>query len=354
MKKKLLFAAVGAAILSAPAMADVKLYGRFHISLDNLERDLAPAAAPDTGEWFVSSNSSRFGIRAMEDIGGGMKAVGQAEFKIDNQESGGGTSGLKADRDSYLGVEAKIGKILLGNINSPTKDIGKIADLFYRSQLGEGRAITATGGYDNRIGDGIHYTSPSFAGLVVRAVAGVEDEFADSSPGADAKSTTDVSVVWSSGALSVGASQQSQEDGDSDPSAIRAGVKFDSNAFVVTGFFQSTSDEGGVAGADRDILGIGAAFKMDNNVFKAQMYQADDKDGTVAEDGGEQLAIGFDHKFSKTAIGYVTYATTSNDGNPTSGGGTFVVGGAGHGESAAGVVAGGDTSGLSIGMILDF
>lgn len=343
MNKKLLAMAIGAALVAGPvlvAQAEVKLYGHAHMSLDNLDRD----NATDTGEWFLSPNSSRFGIRSTEDLGGGLKGVAQLEF-LYNQDANNAANTAFNNRDNYIGLEGGFGALRIGVIDTATKDTGGIADLFYREQLGESRAIINYGGMDGRVSNGIHYLSPNMGGLEFKAQYGVEDSFTT-----DAK-TMALGARWTAGPLVVGASYLNTESGTTSPdqTGMRLAAKFDvGGGFTVAALWQNVDDIGFTSGADRSAMGIGASFKAGNNIFKAQWYEADKADNAVTADGGDQLSLGFDHLFSKTVKGYVTYATTSNDTN-----GTFGIGGNGHGNSAI-PAAGKDATGYSIGMIVDF
>ena len=81
MNKKILFAAVGAALAVAPmisAQAEVKVGGLAHVSLDSLDR----GTASDTGSLFLSNNSSNINIGASEDLGGGLKAIAYWETLV--------------------------------------------------------------------------------------------------------------------------------------------------------------------------------------------------------------------------------------------------------------------------------
>lgn len=366
MNKKLLVAAIGAAIAAGPMMAaqaEVKLYGHAHMSLDNLDRDVSG----DPGEWFVSDNASRFGIRASEDLGGGLKGVAQYEFLLGRvsgtdsvtQNAQGfdrATGNLVTNRDNYVGLEGGFGRIVYGQIDSASKDVGGIADFFYREQLGEGRAITnVDGGMDRRIQSGIHYLSPDFGGVTFKLQYGVEDNFAND------LTEMSANVRYTAGPLSAGVSYLNSENCTlvaltqvctaslEDTTGYRLAAKYDvGGGFTVAGLWQSVSDIGGVSGRDRDVLGLGASFKSGNNIFKAQWIQADATDDAAVDNGADQLSIGWDHLFSKTVKGYITYAKTSNDDA-----GTFGIGGNGHGELAT-PPAGGDASGFSVGTIIDF
>ena len=352
MNKKLLAMAIGAALVAGPALvaqAEVKLYGHAHMSLDNVDRDVAT----DTGEWFIADNASRFGIRVSEDLGGGLKGVAQYEFLIGstnvNGQSGNGfdraTGSLTTNRDNYVGLEGGFGRIALGQIDSVTKDTGGIADLFYREQLGESRAIINVGNMDGRVQSGVHYLSPSFGGLTFKAQYGVEDAF-----NSDAKAMN-FGVRWTGGPLTLGAAMLKQENATPAPDTdgLRVAAKFDvGGGFTVAALWQNVSDIGGVSGTDRDAMGIGASFKAGNNVFKAQYYEVDKADNSATDNGADQISIGFDHLFSKTVKGYFTYAKLSNEAT-----GAFSLGGNGVGIQAT-PPGNGDATGYSFGMIVDF
>lgn len=347
MNKKLLTVAIGATLVAVPflvAQADVKLYGRVHASLDNLDYNVPNA----NGKWFVSSNATRFGIRATEDLGNGMRAIAQGEFGY-NTDSGAPTF---TNRDVYVGMEGSIGGVFLGNINSATKDIGTFVDLF-RNQLGENRALINEAGIDSRLADSITYVSPSIGGLSAKVQFGTEDDV-----------TTDDNIItanvrWTAGPLALGVGYLRDENsgsGAEHTKGYRLGVKYSIiDTLAMTALWQSLKDIGGVSGADRDSFGLGASFTMGNNIIKGQWYRADELD-TVSDSGADMIALGLDHMFSKTVVGYVAVAKTDNDSA-----GIFGITGPLTSHSApdiGGVAvvppAGETATGYSIGMMVNF
>ena len=82
--KKLIAAAVAAAVI-APAgaiAAGPTLYGKLHMSLDNLDNNGSSTAGNKYDEWALSSNSSRIGVKGSEDLGNGMKVGYLIEWGI--------------------------------------------------------------------------------------------------------------------------------------------------------------------------------------------------------------------------------------------------------------------------------
>ena len=351
MNKKILFAAVGAALAVAPmisAQADVKVGGTAHVSLDSLDRD----NSADKGSLHLSSNSSNFNISASEDLGGGMKALAFFEFLIAQDASttspsttctvpalGGtctDTSGL-ANRNNYVGLQGGFGTVLMGHMDAPMKIAGRSVDLFYNEQLGESRAIVAQSNWDARLANGIRYSSNATGGLSFMVHYAVEDQFATD------YTTLSAGLTYKAGPLMVGGAYKKIE-GATDLTGTRLVGSYKMGDIKITGFYQDVDVS---ATANRTTMGLGAALKAGNNTFKAQWYQADE---TVsgANNGGSQLSLGIDHALSKNTIVYVTHASTSNDTS-----GTFGIGGSGHGASAT-PAAGQDASGLSLGMRMKF
>src|SRR4051794_35962817 len=100
MNKKLVALAVaGACALPVAAQAqtaNVTLYGRVHLDMEFVSGKQANGSNPHV--FRLSSNSSRFGIRGTESLGGGLNAIFQLESSV-SWDAGGGTI---AGRDSFV------------------------------------------------------------------------------------------------------------------------------------------------------------------------------------------------------------------------------------------------------------
>lgn len=119
MTKKLIAATMGVALaLPAAAFADLTLYGKAHISVDNSDDGTENGV-------FVASNSSRLGVKGSTDFGQGMTGVFQLESGVSatgegtNDGNGGATSGgqlFSRARDSYAGVKGGFGTAIAGRL----------------------------------------------------------------------------------------------------------------------------------------------------------------------------------------------------------------------------------------------
>lgn len=347
MNKKLLAAAIGTALVAGPmlvAQADVKLVGRADVSIDVVDRSVSG----DDGEKFLQSNSSYIGINASEDLGGGLKAIFgfQSAVRLDQ------STAIATDRNNFVGLEGGWGTLRLGQYDTPVKQISRKVDRFHL-QLGESRALTRqqvgaadTGlrGFDERFTNSLRYDTPKFGDFRATIQYGLEDSFTSDANNLGA------GVTWEAGPLWVGLGYETHDrstlTGIEEENATRLGVEYKLGDLVLSGLYQAVTDAGGVSGADRDTYGIGAAFKVGNNVLKAQWYTADEADNAT-DDGADLVAVGIDHMFSKTTTIYAQYAAVNNDDN-----GSFALGGGGHGASYAS--PGEDISGFSLGMRLLF
>ncbi len=126
MNKKLMALAV-TSVFAAPAFAqqtsNVTLYGRANLGLDNYGAATATAANSNMKSRFrVFDSGSRLGVRGVEDLGGGLRAIFQIEsgVNIDNGNNTGqagtvnASSGFLGSRPSFVGLEGGFGRLTFG------------------------------------------------------------------------------------------------------------------------------------------------------------------------------------------------------------------------------------------------
>ena len=357
MNKKLLIAAVGAALVAGPMMAAQAaptVYGSFHMSLDRYDVDSSASATTERG--LLNSNSSRFGIKGDEDLGGGLKSIYQVEGGVFNADDGtggtAGTNGFGAQlRNTYLGFSGSSwGMVKFGRHDTPVKDLGRAVDLF-NEQIGDARNVIGNlGVFDARVSNMVRYDSPDFSGIKFALQYGTPEATGSTR-------YTSGNGTWTSGPIMLGLGYEKHSFGSSalkDENDIRLVGKFTIGDLSLAALYETMNDLAGVSSADRKAWGLGAGFKLANNLLKAQYYNTDKVDGQATENGGTIWALGVDHSFSKTTMVYANYATASNDGGTTA----FNVSSSsgGHGTTNQPLVgkAGGDSTAYSLGTIIKF
>ena len=207
--KKTLIAMAALAATGAFAQSSVTLYGRLSVGYGNqvtsesqanttgnpTERELRAIGGANNG-W----QTSYWGIKGSEDLGGGLKA----NFTLEQDVAvASGTVGTGFNRISTVGLEGGFGKVDIGRFYTPFFQVVSTADVNNTSAIttmnvtsynianGGGTAPTVdtisgrltgsnlaaantTVGGDVR-GNGIHYVSPNFSGFTVRAMVAPAD-----------------------------------------------------------------------------------------------------------------------------------------------------------------------------------
>lgn len=341
--KKLLVIAIAAAV-SAPVLADTTLYGQLHASYDVLD------GASGSLENTVASNSSSIGVKGSADLSNGLKAIYQAEWGVDT--GGTGTTTFN-NRNQVVGLAGGFGAVLIGRHDTPLKTVGRKADLFWSTQLGQNRSLVnrrydGVAGLDLRANNVIAYQTPKMGGFQALAA------YVTDVGGKDDDDVFSLNGFYKAGPLTLGAGFETRDTGVSgvtiatpggtESDAFRLMASYKISSAKVVGFFQNQDVEDATTGAqiaDADVWGLGLAYGIGAGTIKGQYYEVDDSKGT---DDASLFAIGYDHKLGKKTHVYGQYAIVDNDA-----GSTVALGGSGHGESI-GPDAGGEASGISIGI----
>ena len=189
MNKKLVALAVAGALalpLAAEAQtAQVTLYGRANMDLEFVKASGAGASDGSTAVVTrVSSNSSRFGLRGTESLGGGLTAF----FQVENSVNWDGNGGTIAGRETFVGIQGSYGQIWLGRSLSPYDDITPIwaagpynynTGLFNNSSLwannSNGGGDPASGSYDDRYSNSIRWNSPTWSGFTAEVQVATQE-----------------------------------------------------------------------------------------------------------------------------------------------------------------------------------
>ncbi|TAM45375.1 MAG: porin [Gammaproteobacteria bacterium] len=365
--------AVGAALAAGalPAAADVKVYGKVHMSVDYVDgkgagdaTTSAGSAATSRKHVAVSSNSSRWGIDVSEKLGGNLKAIAKLESELDAS----GETSSQNSRNRYVGLNGGFGTVLAGIYDTPFKAVHNAVG-FFEDQVGDYRNITdgtdqgnGTLGWNLRPGNVVAYATPNLGGFTATYaysadstnVAGTED---------NRRRADSLSLVYAQGPLYVGYGYETHrfstvaDGGNPTEKGQRLAASYNFGAFKLAALVQDLKDLGGTASGSQSVnrksWTVGGAYTAGNNVFKAQYTKAgnlsNQSAGTSGDNTGAKLwALGWDHLFSKTVKAYVAYAKTDNDSAAA-----FRVNSTGHGDAVT-PATGLDPQAWSVGMIVDF
>lgn len=340
MKKKLLHLAVIAAVSAAPlsAMAEATVYGKVHLSVDTFsgmmdaDQDSTDGAAndgtADDVSMFVSSNSSRLGVKGSVDAGDGLKAIYKMEWTV-GVDAGGAPAG---SRNAYGGLSGGFGTVMAGYHDNPVKLVGRKMDLF-GDTVADSRALITEDWTDDRLGSFLGYMN-KFGGVDLMLGYLVQDDAGDSFGGVAGSvgipaGPVNVAIGFQSGGFSY---FDGGGTADYSNTAFRIGVQGKFGPVDGRLLYQSISTEddssaGVTTEYGRTVLGLGAGIGVGpSGKVKVQYYMASAEDDAVVDDGATQISLGYDHKLGDKVKVYGVYTQVSNDDA-----GTYRVAGGGHG-----------------------
>ena len=359
MNKTLCALAIGATLFT-PALAmaaDVKIYGRAHVSLDYLDD------SKDYNEVALSSNASRLGFKVEHKVNPDLTAFAQIEQQI-NFASGADDSKDSVDfstRDTYVGLKGDFGQVKVGRFDSPFKSARNPVN-FFGDQVGDLRNITRA--YDHRFDERnpntIEYQSPKFGGgFTAKAALSLHNGtmIADESTEASNEKSKayDLGLNYKAGDLDLAAAYEHYEEdvsrGERDGFRLAASYKI-TPAFNLGGLYQFTSSDNDVGvNADAHVLGVAADYKFaPKTSLRGQVFHrevdSDDANSTL-------LALGLEHRLDSQLRIYSNVAAVMNDDNAN-----LTPWSQARSNKPAkdqGVNAAGETAlGLSVGMRYDF
>jgi len=363
MNKKVIALAVAGALASPLAAqaqtANVTMYGTFRVAMESV--DITDLGRKNS----IDSWSSRWGIRGIESLGGGLNGIFQLELGV-NLDRPGDTANTVNIRESWVGLNGGFGTVKMGAGLTPYDDVFGMDHLLLANgtenmnQLGGGPSPTygtnfsaymsngAVGGaglkcndstaFDARYGNSIRYDSPNFSGLTFAT------QFAflgENATGNKCKGW-DSAVIYKNGPIEAGLAYARHIDMNTyDGNATRLHLGYDFGFLKLLGAYEIIKLDGnnGSSGkAKTRYYVVGAMLPLGPGVLTAQ-YGNRDKGATATaavvsefdNAGGKQYSVSYKYGFSKRTYAYTWAAQLK----PESGG--FAVSGAQAGRKATGI-----------------
>jgi len=353
MNKKILAVAVSAAMFAAASVAvagEAEVYGLVHMSLDSMSGAADDAAAGGDDGLYVSSNSSRLGVKGAEEMANGMKAIFQYEMTVPVSNG----SALSMDRNSYAGLSGNFGTVIVGRSDMPFKTAVRKFDLF-GDTIGDNRSLTRlkVGGDDwaMRRSDLVMYSNK--VGDVDFEIAyAVEDGTEDDSD-MGARVTYKGGPLTVMGAYETHGADAAMTGGTSDATGWILAASYGLGDITLAGGYLSVGDVNGGTG---DVTGftVAAAYKAGSSTFKVQHTAGELDTGAASNAKGSMTALGADYAMSKNTTLYAAYVMADNEDGLVS---KLDAGGA-HDSTVTDTVnadtSNEDPSGISIGLIHKF
>jgi len=299
--------------------SSVSLYGRVDASL-NLHRFSANAGQPGFSATYLSSDTSRWGVRGSEDLGGGMSAYSKLEHGF-NVDTGSASSPIAFfNRESIVGLSHRsLGSIQLGSQFTPSIWLTSKIDPFQRGNGGailtlfqQGGAAGARG-YPSQQNNAAQYISPLIGGLLVRAmIAAKEGQPPLGNPRAlSVDFTRDrlfVGVV-AERATSIGSAVGQPARATATNTAALLGATYRFDGFKLHGMLIKNRIDG-TTGMRGGMVGVSVPAGAGEIQATYQRRDVDD----AANSDASLVAVQYMHALSKRTSVYVGTARQRNDG----------------------------------------
>jgi predicted porin len=321
MKKTLITTAVAAGLLATgAAQADPTVYGILHLSINSLGDKIYDAGAVDTNDGFdMTSNTSAIGVKGSEDLGGGLKAIYKAEFRIDPFSSDPSGGSLQR-RDIWIGLKGGWGKVAAGTMSSNYKQMGGKIDPLYRTQV-EARGVLNMqsglhGGASNdggRMTQALQYTTPKMAGIEIVLNTSVANKDGQQTATLSNDESIGAGIRWSNkswllyadyfdpNAGSVGAFGAVPSGAGKDESVAKIGGKWSNKDFQVGAQYEATEDQLG-----GDYMYLSGLWNINQKNMVTLSYGQQDKISTGYN-------LGYVFSMSKQTNVYVAYGFVEAD-----------------------------------------
>ena len=294
---------------AAMAQSSVTLYGRINTTIEQQK-------IGDTNFTKMENNSSRFGMRGTEDLGGGLKAgfVLESGFNSDTGAGSSTTGALNFGRQSEVNLSGNFGMIRLGNffpesyfasadyVSMHNHDTGTSSDALYWDPVWFGALGTA-----NKIA----YRTPSLGGLTVEGSVSMHEK----ATGTSNKNGYDLAANYGAGPLHLGAGYS--QFNSNWQASLRALYTF--GQFTAGAYYQRNKDDNQLmptGAGSRNNFRLSGMYTLGASEFHANVGRAN-KWSHVDNSAATQWTLGYNYNLSKRTKVYGYYTKVNNSSAAT-------------------------------------
>jgi predicted porin len=378
MSKKLLAAAIAAALAPAAVMAEasnVTIYGRIDYGFMSRGGDsggLSQAGRTGRLNDFEDGilGTNRFGFKGSEDLGNGLKAIYEFEFGFSGDS---GTSfGSTTNRHSWVGLTGAFGTALGGRVDGARYSfVGKYDPFKNQTVANAGSLFGVTSGLGqaDRADNAVVYITPELAPGLKFLAAYTTSLLSEAGSGAIAGQDVEtgdtplyaIAAMYDNGPISLLLDYENLQikrvapgGGDLEFDLWVAGASYDFGVVKLSAYYESTEGDDtaskAVSNGDGWLIGLSAPVTS-NITLKASYVKANDDRANDSD--CSKWGIGGEYAFSKRTTAYATYAKINNDDLARCGISKNAAGGNVTGSGGANGTGYGD-SGFNIGLAHTF
>jgi len=327
MQKKLIALAITAAFASAPAFADVTVYGKLDAGLGNMSTNSISTAGADgpktstTAIQFSQFYSSRIGVKGTENLGNGMSVTSLVETGI----STGVTS--VGDREMNLALGLGEGTTIKGGYGTTTlRNIAYGYDAIYGSNL-IGNLLNDTkhkNGLSSELTKRSVYVEAGhkFGAVTATADVMVNNTSIDNvTPDTKTGTGFELGAVYNQDALSVAGAYRNTKDStpvtpsDKTNKAFILGASYDFGVAMVKAQYANVTVDDNLASTsvknNGESIGVDVPFTSAVTGFAQASFAKD----TTTDQKSTGYAVGVKYDMSKNTFAYADIGGTKFDGN---------------------------------------
>ena len=313
MKKSLIALAVLAASGAAMAQSSVTLYGLADVWFGSVKETTGGVSVRDTVLESGGVNSSRWGLKGSEDLGGGLKANFLLEqgFKLDD---GSADVGQAFSRQAYVGLSGGFGEVKLGKPWTAYDDVSGASNAVFDSKLAPMNHVFVSTGYQANPGNTIYYATPSFSGFAGALSYSLGE---DKTTTNKASSITSLNVTYGAGPVAVQFGYQDEDaQGTSvDTKFTRLGGSYDFGVATAKLTYGKVTDVNNVSGFDVTEYQVGVDVPLSAALTVSASYASSEDDVVGFDQKRSGYGIAASYTLSKRTFlygGYTSNKATNN------------------------------------------
>jgi predicted porin len=312
MKKSLVALAVLAASGASFAQSNVTLYGLADIWFGSVKTDNgAGTSVTQTKLDSGGVNTSRWGVKGSEDLGGGLKANFVLEQGFNLDTGAANVAGQAFSRYSYVGFSGGFGEVKFGKTGTAYDDVSGASDAVFDSALSPMNHVFASINYNWNPANSIYYQAPTmggFSGALSYSLG--EDKTATTS----ASAITSLNLTYGAGPVAVQLGYQVEDINNtaalpSDTKFTRLGASYNFGVATAKANYGKTTSVGNKDGYDATDYQIGVDFPVSSALTVSANYaKSDDSNPAgVYEQSRKGYGIAAAYTLSKRTFLYGGY-----------------------------------------------
>lgn len=313
MKKSLVALAVLAASGASFAQSTVTLYGLADVFLGSVKADNGAGTSTTTSVLNSGGvNTSRWGVKGSEDLGGGLKANFLLEQGFNMDTGAVNVAGQAFSRQSYVGFSGGFGEVKLGKVWTAYDDVSGASNAVFDSALAPMNNVFKSTGYSGNPGNTIYYATPAMGGFGAAVSYSLDEKVAG------AAAVTSFNVSYGAGPVAVQLGYQSEDITNTvalpeDQKFTRLGATYDFGVATAKLTYGKVNNLGNATGVDTTEYQIGADFPVSAAFTLSASYAKSDESGLAFNPSRKGYGIAGAYTLSKRTFLYggYTYNTTT-------------------------------------------